>query len=555
MTTKEAIERVRSRFDKWALDNEDLTALQALGLVTAESEDERIRKHIIEILNSLPGCYWYGEKDKSDCITYLEKRKESLRDFIDDFPYSDEREERKSLKVGENAYFDPNTDMWLIKKEQKPADLSEMMVHKEPYIAPVPTPMVADEQKPVEIDEEINRWMGCEAFPEGINITPLPQAMEIVERTAKHFFELGEKTVPSPGGYWEGFNAGVRECQARIRDVNDTTKEQKPVKCIDFYDEFYKRYTGPRDILAYVNMFVKKLGYVPIDIDELSACVYYVIKHKEEDTKAEQKEQKPWEWGEEETKLLDSIIDDYEAAAKSFCGYDGKIGLLRAIRDGEYNSPKPAWSEEDEKMLVSFLHKVEVCDLLTNKDYAWIIKRLKSLRSQPKQEWSEEDEAHRDFILESLEDQIRFCKKDAEGAHYAKQIRTAQNWLKSLHLQPISQPNANHTVWHNASEEKPTKLPIIHIWYHGNRVNAVVAHENISLQAELNDINFQPDDKWAYVEDLLNAQSHWKPSEEQMEAFKKYIEEFQARAEAAVGGWNNFDVMIRLYEQLKKLQS
>ena len=34
-----------------------------------------------------------------------------------------------------------------MEKEQKPADLSEMIVHKEPYIAPVPTPMVADEQK------------------------------------------------------------------------------------------------------------------------------------------------------------------------------------------------------------------------------------------------------------------------------------------------------------------------------------------------------------------------------------------------------------------------
>jgi hypothetical protein len=51
----------------------------------------------------------------------------------------------------------------------------------------------------------------------------------------------------------------------------------------------------------------------------------------------------------------------------------------------------------------------------------------------------------------------------------------------------------------------------------------------------------------------LRPQPHWKPSEEQMEAFKSYIEEFQARAEAAVGGWNNFDVMIRLFEQLKKL--
>jgi hypothetical protein len=39
-----------------------------------------------------------------------------------------------------------------------------------------------------------------------------------------------------------------------------------------------------------------------------------------------------------------------------------------------------------------------------------------------------------------------------------------------------------------------------------------------------------------------------------MEAFKSYIKDFQEKAEAAVGGWNNFDVMIRLYEQLKKLK-
>ena len=36
------------------------------------------------------------------------------------------------------------------------------------------------------------------------------------------------------------------------------------------------------------------------------------------------------------------------------------------------------------------------------------------------------------FISESLEDQIRFYKKDAEGAYYTKQIRTAQNWLNDL---------------------------------------------------------------------------------------------------------------------------
>ena len=49
------------------------------------------------------------------------------------------------------------------------------------------------EVKEVDLEKEIDRWQGCEAFPEGVGITPLPKAMEIVERTAKHFFELGLK--------------------------------------------------------------------------------------------------------------------------------------------------------------------------------------------------------------------------------------------------------------------------------------------------------------------------------------------------------------------------
>ena len=49
--------------------------------------------------------------------------------------------------------------------------------------------------KEVDLEKEINYWQGCEAFPEGVGITPLPKAMEIVEKTAKHFFELGLKVA------------------------------------------------------------------------------------------------------------------------------------------------------------------------------------------------------------------------------------------------------------------------------------------------------------------------------------------------------------------------
>ena len=53
---------------------------------------------------------------------------------------------------------------------------------------------------------------------------------------------------------------------------------------------------------------------------------------------------------------------------------------------------------------------------------------------------------------------------------------------------------------------------------------------------------------------LKSLRPSWKPSEEQMDAFRSYIKDFQEKAEAAVGGWNNFDVMIRLFEQLNRVR-
>ena len=85
-----------------------------------ESEDERMIERIELSLHSLKqwinGCDEMQPSRKEECITEIKEQ-----------------------------------EAWLEKqKEQKSADLSEMMVHKEPYIAPVPTPMVADEQKPYE---------------------------------------------------------------------------------------------------------------------------------------------------------------------------------------------------------------------------------------------------------------------------------------------------------------------------------------------------------------------------------------------------------------------
>ena len=100
----------------------------------------------------------------------------------------------------------------------------------------------------------------------------------------------------------------------------------------------------------------------------------------------------------------------------------------------------------------------EMDDRDNYKKYENFLKSLpERFNLQPKQEWSEEDEAHRAFILESLENQIRFCKKDAEGAYYAKQIRTAQNWLKFLRLKSHWKPTEEQleALWNTLHPDDP----------------------------------------------------------------------------------------------------
>lgn len=96
MTREEAIRRIKA----WNLDSDDREVLAVIIPELRESEDERIRQALIEGVRQIR-CK--NGITQEQMLAWLEKQKE-----------------QKPLKVGENAYFDPNTERWFIKKEQKP---------------------------------------------------------------------------------------------------------------------------------------------------------------------------------------------------------------------------------------------------------------------------------------------------------------------------------------------------------------------------------------------------------------------------------------------------
>ena len=74
-------------------------------------------------------------------------------------------------------------------------------------------------------------------------------------------------------------------------------------------------------------------------------------------------------------RIIDTAIEE-EQGLKQVCDE------LFTLASNEIEQKPAEWSEEDEKIFGSFLHKLEVCDLLSNKEIIWAKRWLKSLRPQ-----------------------------------------------------------------------------------------------------------------------------------------------------------------------------
>ena len=149
-----------------------------------------------------------------------------------------------------------------------------------------------------------------------------------------------------------------------------------------------------------------------------------------------------------------------------------------------------------------------------------------AMQKEQKPAWSEEDEAHVEFILESLEDQIRFCKKDAEGANYAKQIRTAQNWLKALHerfnIQP--KPECDNETEIQKAYNAGRKEVFDHPEYYGLQLRRMYDYETGRRNPEWS----EEDKQW--LSEVYFAIDHSMYSEDERQAMKKYIDSLRSQS-------------------------
>jgi hypothetical protein len=176
MTREEAIEMVRK---SWPISrNKDLRkALETLIPELAESEDERIRKALIELVGLVPD-YMFGEIKPNKFIAYLEKQKEQKPISFNE-PYNPDDYE---VVMEGNA-----TGLKL--KEQKPAEWSEEDEHNLNSVINL-VHNTSDGAWGSCIGDRIENWL--KSLPERFNLQPKQEWSEEIKKYFDGWGEIGD---------------------------------------------------------------------------------------------------------------------------------------------------------------------------------------------------------------------------------------------------------------------------------------------------------------------------------------------------------------------------
>ncbi len=374
-----------------AKENNNTIAIQILEKLfpeLKESEDERIRKEIISFITDRKN--WFPkEETKSSWIAWLEKQAN-----IPHFTFDDILALQCAMKTTEKAddelyeqlksLHDRLRDVYWLEKqgEQKPADKVE------------PKFKVGDWC----IDNEDDTIF---------------QIVKVLDNTY---------TYKTNGGEEYSCTHYSLENDTRLWTIQDAKDGDVLVNGSNIF--IFHAIDGTR-LIGYCHVNTDdSLFYNDLDKNECFCLIDDIVtpatkeqrdllfsKMKEAgyEWDAEKKELKKIEqnpaWSEEDEKMISLLIKIFEVNHPNEHFKVNPIGTtnmeakstkeivdwLKSLKDRVKPQTKQEWSEDDEFILNSFLHKLEVCDLLSNKEITWIKNKLKSINHwKPSEEQIEE---------------------------------------------------------------------------------------------------------------------------------------------------------------------
>ena len=249
----------------------------------------------------------------------------------------------------------------------------------------------------------------------------------------------------------------------------------------------------------------------------------------------------PTEFERQISHLIASSVNKEWEYKKDFVKHTANALLQYAKNELEkQGEQKPIeWSDEDEKFFITALWHISnsVSNGKDTEGHCATTEWLKSLKdrilSQPHQDWSKEDKDYYDAIIAKLE----VTQDDASLTD------NQMKFLKSLKDKVKPQ---QHQGWSEEDEEMYNEV-LTDIIYTKNdmKTKGCLGLSNRAMKA----FNW-----FSKRHKSLRFQSKWKPSEEQMEAIKYFIDFHKPQANASTEGWNEFKHLESLYNELRRLK-
>lgn len=336
MTREEAIERIKARFDKWALDDEDMEAIQTLIPELRESEDEKNWKSVERAVRG----FITNPIDADELLAWLERQKECLADNNKTSTDEDERI-RKEINI---LYSDIDaciTELLKARTDKDSESEGKALFKMEGLMAATLQDLSC-----------IEDYLEKQKEPENTSASTMAPSCWQKEQKPIKWTDLTWKDIVELEGIINNvhydFSAGIGQ-ESFGKEVLERFRSTKGIEYLDEAEQKCWRIVLPQPHYAFEEEQKEQKSA------ECEDCAMYLSgkcihpNGKCENVKSKQ------EWNEEDKEALDMCLDAIPKRWKTKSG----ILLTKWLKDNIHLQPKQEWSEEDKEMLECVIMDVE----------------------------------------------------------------------------------------------------------------------------------------------------------------------------------------------------